>query len=85
MMQVRALGGIYFFFVDPRTATPAVVTPPAFSCTFSHLASSNSIFGCLDSKWSFMLFRSGTCAEEAAGSRKVSAASSAACQSRRDK
>ena len=39
----------YFFLVLPRTATPAVVTPPAASWTLTHFSASKGTFECLES------------------------------------
>ena len=39
----------FYFFLLPRTATPAVVTPPAASWTLVHFSGSNGTFECLES------------------------------------
>jgi hypothetical protein len=39
-----------YFFFEPRTATPCVVTPPVMAWRSVALLSSHAMDGCLDSK-----------------------------------
>lgn len=48
--QWGAYGAPAHFFLEPRTATPWVVTPPAAACRSVTLLSSHATVGCLDSK-----------------------------------
>lgn len=41
---------VLYFFLLPRTPTPAVVTPPVSACTSWHFSASKGRAGCLDSQ-----------------------------------